>query len=347
MQDLPLILKAWEACRGAGSGEEAVLATVIEAQGSAFRHPGAKMLIHPDRGAVGSVSGPCIEKMVRARAWFWTERGAAVVSLANDREDDPPVARTGCGGGISLLVERVSARAPGPLEFLRSAASHRTPAVFGTVIATGERTDCKVGERIFYAPCPEVKGLMPRQRYGIIDGAGGSQLFFEAVAPPRRVLIVGTGRDAEELAALAQRLSWEVIVVDARCDPGTRHRFATADCVFLGALAGCPDAADLTGTAVIVMSHSLAIDASALAYLANSGDAAYIGVMGPRARTEKILHGLAGDRPANLHYPAGLDIGSETEQEIALSIAAAIQAAYNGRAYSLHSSIETNQEIAV
>lgn len=182
MQDLPLILKEWDSCQRAD--DEAVLATVVHVQGSAYRHQGAKMLIRQDRAVTGSVSGPCLEATIRSRAWWWTESGPTVVPLATDHEDAETAGRTGCGGGIKLLVERVSRESPGPLEFLRKASEDRSYAVFGTVVSTGECTDRKVGDRIFYIPCKEISHLLHGSRFRSMHGAANAQVFFETV-PPR------------------------------------------------------------------------------------------------------------------------------------------------------------------
>lgn len=148
-------------------------------------------------------------------------------------------------------------------------------------------------------------------------------------------MIVGTGKDAEEFASLAQLFSWDVIVVDGRCDPRTRSRFITANRVMQGKIDECLGRINLRDAAVVVMSHSLEIDTASICRLVRS-EASYIGVMGPRSRTEQILQGLRMIPPPNLYYPVGLDIGSETEREIALSIAAEIQASYSGRVLSRH-----------
>jgi xanthine/CO dehydrogenase XdhC/CoxF family maturation factor len=82
-------------------------------------------------------------------------------------------------------------------------------------------------------------------------------------------------------------------------------------------------------TSAVVMTHRLELD---LAYVTPLMATAvhYIGVIGSRQRAEQVRAALpnADDR---LHVPAGLDVGSETPQEIALAIAAEILALRNGR----------------
>ena len=315
MQDLPLILSAWK--EGLRRGEESVLATVVRVDGSAFRHPGAKLLIRSDRSLVGSVSGPCLEATIRARAWWWTAQGPVVVPLATGG---------GCGAAIHILFERIDEHRSGPLAFLNECASSRRSARFGTVVDPGQ-SSLKVGDRVFDV------AMFPR----------GVHMFYEEVPPPRQLVIVGAGRDAHALAVLGRHLAWEVVVIDGRADPHTRALFEDAR-VLLGDPAECMRSLSLAHSAVVIMSHNLQIDAAALASLAGSA-AAYIGIMGPPSRTQFILTQIDFTSLERLHSPAGLKIGSEGEAEIALSIAAEIQAVLNGKLRSLLSEPQINQEI--
>ena len=135
---------------------------------------------------------------------------------------------------------------------------------------------------------------------------------------------------------LAKELGWRVRVVDHRREYAAAPRFPQADEVL-----HCPPravgerVAVEPGEAAVIMTHNYLHDLDILRALLSS-PAGYIGVLGPRRRKERLLHDLARE-PANapllkkdalrrVHGPAGLDIGAEAPEQIALSILAEIEA---------------------
>jgi xanthine/CO dehydrogenase XdhC/CoxF family maturation factor len=159
-------------------------------------------------------------------------------------------------------------------------------------------------------------------------------VFVEPVLPSLRLLIFGAGDDAVPMAKLAKFLGYEVIVLDGRSHLARAERFA-ADCVMVNSesdpFAGiAPD----QWTAAVLMSHSYAQDLAALRALA-SHSLPYLGLLGPRKRTESLLSD-AGLEPeqvlAPMHSPMGLDTGADGAEQIALSVIAEIQAVINQRA---------------
>ena len=156
------------------------------------------------------------------------------------------------------------------------------------------------------------------------------EIFLDAVRPPRSLLICGAGEDAVPLARLAKELGWCVRVVDGRRAYATREQFPEVD-----ELVVCPPqelatrSAVRPGAAVVLMTHNYRHDLAFLRPVLAS-PAAYIGVLGPRSRTERLLSDLAGwtgsHCPTRVHGPAGLDIGAEAPEQIAFAIVAEIQA---------------------
>jgi xanthine dehydrogenase accessory factor len=161
------------------------------------------------------------------------------------------------------------------------------------------------------------------------------EVFVEVIQPPLALTIFGTGDDAIPLANFASLLGWQTTILDYRPAFATPDRFPLADRL----LPGRPDAALATlaldeRSAVVLMSHNYEQD-KAFLYRLLSANVSYIGILGPVKRTDRLLNdlradgiSLADDFLARLHSPAGLDIGSETPEEIALSIIAEIQAAH-------------------
>jgi xanthine dehydrogenase accessory factor len=168
---------------------------------------------------------------------------------------------------------------------------------------------------------------------------GGGELFVEVLAPPVPLLVCGAGHDALPVVRLAHDLGWWVMVADSRPAFATRERFPEADEVFLVEDRDVASKVRIDrDTYAVVMTHNFLHDLEILRGLLTT-PAHYIGLLGPRARTEKLLAELEkqgvvldGAQRARLHGPVGLDTGADSPEEIALSITAEILAVHNRRA---------------
>jgi xanthine/CO dehydrogenase XdhC/CoxF family maturation factor len=156
----------------------------------------------------------------------------------------------------------------------------------------------------------------------------------DPILPPLHLVICGAGPDAGPLAAAGLRQGWRVDVVDPRRSFLRPDRFPGARILD----AEPADAADATGagewTAVVVMSHDYVRDAAFVASFLGRG-VAYLGILGPRDRTDRLIAELptaasAADL-ARIHAPAGLDIGADGADQVATAIVAEILAVLHGR----------------
>lgn len=286
----------------------------------------------------------------------------------------------GCNGLVEVLLEPLTAdRARTVAQLLGRALDGIAPAVVATVIrAQGEGAprvgarmlidsstsevvcDGDWGDQRLLAPVAvdAVRGTVSARRgmardYTFGDGDSDSdasempnsisaQVAFELVTPRVDLVLCGSGPDAVPVARLATGLGWSVTVVDHRsADLMPRERFAGARIV------GCPDATCLAEvvelaprTAVVVMSHSYERDLDYLDALAST-DVGYLGMLGPRTRTERMLgdltaqgHVSANDLRHRIYGPIGLDIGGDGPEAIALSIIAEISAVVSSRSAS-------------
>ena len=166
----------------------------------------------------------------------------------------------------------------------------------------------------------------------------GTEVFRNTVEPPPALAIFGAGDDAQPLARLAHELGWHVTVADPRAAFATRARFPTAH-----ALVVAP-ATELAGkipldaaTLAVVMTHHYVHDVPLLRALLPQ-PLAYLGLLGPKKRAEKILTDLTGGglaltpaMRARLHAPVGLDLGADSPEQVALSIIAEMQATLGRR----------------
>jgi xanthine/CO dehydrogenase XdhC/CoxF family maturation factor len=159
---------------------------------------------------------------------------------------------------------------------------------------------------------------------------GEADVLVEAIAPPHALVVIGSSAAARALLPLASALGWRTTLVDH--DPA---RLRSSD-LPAGLHTACATPQQLVDavamdaySSVVVMTHNLEQD---IAYLGALRDVpvAYIGALGSRERVARMRSSsaLAG---LHVHAPAGLDIGSETPEEIALAIAAEIMAVINGR----------------
>jgi xanthine dehydrogenase accessory factor len=163
--------------------------------------------------------------------------------------------------------------------------------------------------------------------------------FFEVLVPPLRLLVCGAGHDAIPLVRQAAELGWSVEVMDDREAFLKPHRFPGA----VRFVKSEPiDAARAAGVDerchVVVMSHNFLRDKDYFRSFLGT-PAAYIGMLGPGARLQKILNALRSEgvepEPDDLsmvHGPAGLDLGGDGPEEVARAIVAEILAVRNGRA---------------
>ncbi len=185
------------------------------------------------------------------------------------------------------------------------------------------------------SPAPESGGI-PARPYA----EGVFSLFLDVLVPPARLLIIGSGQDTVPLAQMARTLGMIVTVIDNHPEAALRERAPHADTVVSVETAHLGGAVSFAGRpALILMTHNYAKDRDALAHvLTAEDDFAYIGVLGPRSRTQQILDDLSASgvmlRPghvAALRTPIGLDLGARSPAEIALAVLAEVLAVTNRR----------------
>ena len=352
MSELRRILDLWKragsAPHGAALGlasDEICLATVVAREGSAYRRPGARMLLTSSGLRAGTVSGGCLEAEIAKKAWWLTEKGPSIQRYSSffDDDNDMPYG-LGCGGTVIVLLERGEAAAQ-HLEALRRSVEDRTESVIvtridqgspGTLLVLNESGDV-VYERNVGADVTRLAHEVLRTgKPAHADGC-----FVELVSPPPSLLVIGAGDDAQPLVEFAAAMDWHVVVADDRSSLARAERFPGAAAVHsmdAGLAHAGPE------TAAVIMSHSYEQDRKALSVLL-ARDIKYIGILGPRLRTERLVADIApaleltpAECMARLHTPVGLDLGGHSPASIALSIAAELQAIFSGREGRKHHS---------
>jgi xanthine dehydrogenase accessory factor len=351
-------------------GERCALATVVSVEGSSYRRPGARMLVCEGGSSAGAISAGCLEGDVIEHAQLVIRAGEARLVEYDTASTSDEMAwglGLGCNGLVRVLVEPIKAGSP-YVEALRRSCDARTdtaPVRVATVYRhtrpalapSVERVE--IGARLYLDDDGGVRhGKLGarwaarleeevRARFRGETTSGGRlrdaddgevEFLVEVLLPPVSLVVFGAGQDVLPVVELARGLGWHTEVVDPQARPASRDRFAHADHITLARPEEVAEQVRITPrTVTLLMSHDYALDRSLLAFLLAS-PAAYIGVMGPRERTDRMLGELAASggttRPpdlARLHSPVGLDIGANSPAEVALSIVAEMRAVLDGR----------------
>jgi xanthine dehydrogenase accessory factor len=370
MNEVRTLVEALDAANAAGG--RCALATIVSVEGSSYRRPGARMLVCEGGESTGTISAGCLETDVIEHAKRVIKAGEARLVEYDTASTSDEMAwglGLGCNGIVRVLVEPL---ASGSLyvEALRRACEMRVdtaPVLVATVyqhtqsesapdtarieigarLFINEEGDVsyeKLSERVAAVLESEVRAL---SRGGVTCGAricdvdgGVVKVFIETLLPPVQLVIFGAGHDALPVVRFARGLGWQTEVVDPQTRPVSHSRFAMADRVTHARPEGVAAQVTITPrTLTLLMSHNYSHDLELLKFLLAS-PARYIGVMGPRKRTERMLSELAANEEtsrleeaglARLYSPAGLDIGANAPAEIALSIIAEMRAVLAGR----------------
>ncbi len=353
-----------------------LLATVVETSGSTYRRPGARMLVLDDGTTAGSISGGCLEADVIERGRGLSS-GECLAVTYDTRSDADLVwgLGLGCNGVVTVLIERVGA---GSLDWLAEAFALGKRIACARVLRVNGDLPGMLGSTFVVTSADagdeSVAGewdteLLDRVRHetrrvfangvsttSLIElSSGSATVFIESIQPPMRLVVFGAGQDAVPLVRQAALLGWDVTVADPRPAHATATRFPEAETVLCVRPEHASESIDVDErTAVVVMTHNYAHDLELLRWLVES-PAFYIGALGPRVRTERLISEVQAreEMLARLHAPVGLDIGADSPEQIALAIAAEIQAVRAGhpagflrdRAGSIH--LERNARSAL
>ncbi|MAF96029.1 MAG: XdhC/CoxI family protein [Rhodospirillaceae bacterium] len=313
------------------SGRGAVLATVVSTWGSSPLPVGSHLCVRDDGAMVGSVSGGCVEGAVVNEALEILKGAETAVFDYGVTDEMAWEVGLACGGEIRVLVRRLD-----DLAALHEAARERLregkPSAIVTRLADGVSALITEGEPEGPLEVPETvlegagKAVMEKQSRLVEDGA--EPYFIEAVAAPRRLVLIGAVHIAQALAPLAKIAGFHVVVIDPRQAFATDERFPDVKVIAEWPEAALGGLALDNQTAVVTLTHDPKLDDPALK-AALTSPAFYVGALGSKKTQAKRAERLAalGLGPAELekiHGPVGLDIGAVLPGEIAVAIMAEI-----------------------
>ncbi len=316
------LLKRFDAWRD--ESRTLVLATVIGSAGSTYTKPGHRILLADLGDYEGLISGGCLEGDLALHARQVVASGDARVityDLSGDGEELFGLG-IGCDGLLRILLQR-----------LTPANNYEPFAALGAVLRGDSAGHCAI-VLADHGDLPLGRTLISADGNFAQPGLASAEVLYTGLKPLPRLLVLGAGPDAVPVVSLADTLGWRVTLVDHRPAYLDRPGF---DGVETRVCAPADELADRVPlpifAAAIVMSHHLATDRRHLVTLARSA-IPYIGLLGPPGRRDRLLRelGTAADGLApRLHGPAGLDIGADSPESIAVAILAEIHARLYGK----------------
>ena len=305
--------------------QSAVLATIIDVEGHAYRKRGAVMALWADGSVLGHLSPGCLETDLMEHAQALLEDGTGPRIMDYDMRSAEDLAwgeAAGCGGTLRILAEPVAGELKRCLAELKRRLDGGEDVRFERLLR-GEGSGLEAAYRLLPADAAGtgsayLSASWPREEE---QNAGRlSRVLSYVYKAKRRVVIFGAGPDAVPVANGALKAGFRVTAADWRQAICASGAFDPAVERMVGFPAELVPKLQLNKQDyVIIMSHQLQRDQQFLDLIWPQ-PLAYLGILGSRFRTRQLLDGR---RPLEwLHAPIGLDIGAEGAEEIAVSIVA-------------------------
>src|SRR5271170_1128017 len=340
MMERRQIVRLWQ------QGGTAVLVTLVRAEGSSYRRPGARLLLGARGEYAGTISGGCLETEVLRKATWLVREGAVVERYSTMFDDTAEVPfGLGCGGVVDLLLEPGhTAECQALMAAMEGTLSGEEATVLTWLPDKGRRLARAVlaasGDFTFASEGLTESELVEARigvlRQGWVDRMP-EEAFVERIAPPQRLFVLGAGDDAKPLVSMGALLGWSVTVMDGRAQLARPERFPEAERVAVVS----SNSSDVLGIrpedAVVLMTHSYEQDRELLAALLPLRPR-YLGLLGARHRSSLLVSEVAvklGRTVAacceQIYAPVGLDLGGDGPEAIALAVIAEVQACCTGK----------------
>ena len=359
MKELREIIKAYDAAVHAG--KKSALAAVVHLNGSSYRRPGARMLVTNDGELTGAISGGCLEgDALRKALLVLSQQQSKLVTYDTSDEDDATMGiQLGCAGIIQVLFEPINPNnSHNPVQLLRKASALRQKSVLVTLFSLEDKKNEQPGTCLLMEENGNISGAIPYPELfsDIIENVHHAMqqqassfknyivkniavtAFIEFLQPCVSLVIAGAGNDAIPMMQIADTIGWEVKVIDGRSTHAKQERFVNACQVVVSKPEKVLEQIAIDPqTVFVMMTHNYNYDLAMLKALLER-NVKYIGMLGPKKKLDRMLDELRDDgieltaeQLNTIYGPAGLEIGAETAEEIALSIIAEITAVLSGK----------------
>jgi len=329
------------------SGARCALATIVKASGSTPQKPGSSALFGEQGLLAGTVGGGLLESEVQRLTESIIISGGSdkfYFNLDSDRDSDGAI----CGGEAEVLIDASPADHLELFENMERSLANRAEGVLLTLAGSPEDTGLVIRRYWLTGKDPEdhPKSLEPglkkqveeqlknARRLGFVELELSDTIenakfaYLEHIRPMARLIIAGGGHIGQALAHLASLLEFEVTVVDDRSDFANENHIPEADRLVVKDIgAAMSEMVYGPDTYVVIVTRGHRQDGEALKACIGS-DAAYIGMIGSAHKVGVMKKQFINEQWASkeqwasLYTPIGLEIGSQTVQEIAISIAA-------------------------
>ncbi len=326
-----------------------VIATVISTTGSTPQKPGSSVLFNT-RGLVsGTIGGGVVENEVHdfaMKSILSKKSGYLHFNLSKDVSQKEEAI---CGGKISVLVDADPLNHLNVFKEIGQSMSERIAGVLITMVTAVRETEVLINR---YWMTENTKSQLPVQFLEKIEPAIMSMLsapddydfrkmelsipgekpsstfFLEPVFPLKHLIIAGAGHIGKVMSYLGKMLDFDVTVIDDRKEFANAENLPDADHIIEKDVGKAMQEVEKNSdTYIVIVTRGHSNDAEALKPCIDSG-AAYIGMIGSRAKTAKMHKDFIENKLATeeqwsrIFTPIGLEIGSKTVEEIGISIAA-------------------------
>jgi len=342
-----------EIVRALGRKEKLALATLITRVGSAPRGVGAKYLIKEDGTSLGSIGGGCVEAEVWQGAKEVMRKGKGGILHFELTSEQLAEGGLICGGNIDIFLEPLRGEF---LDIYREVVRMKQKggsAILATLIsvddafpkgedskalikASGERMGFLLdGEDLEQKILKEREALLREKKPRVLVLSSDRkdapwdrmEVLLEPILSEPTVYIFGAGHISQQLSPLVKRVQFKVVIIDDREMFANRERFPEVDEVIVSEFEKCFDQLNIDDSSYIVtVTRGHLYDGFVLEQALKS-NARYIGMIGSKKKIRTLYQnlvekGIAKDALDRVHAPIGIDINSETPEEIAVSIVA-------------------------
>ena len=332
-----------------GRGRRVACCRLVETRGSTPQKAGAAMLVFDDGSQAGTLGGGCVEAEVKRKALALLGGDAAVVRFQLDDDygwDDGLI----CGGRMQVLIDPLEKNVERDYFTRLHALIAEGAGVTEAIVFDADASGLPEGASYLF----DADGNLVAQVRGPLENGQAPQTIRDNLQPlaqrpkpcaahgvaylpllPRcRLVIVGGGHVGQAVGNLAAELDFDVWVVDDRAEYVSQERFPNAQRRIAGPMDDVLPTLDITpNTYCLIVTRGHNHDEEALFHLI-ARKPRYLGMIGSKRKIKLIFDDLAAEGISNellgqVYAPVGLDIGSQTVMEIAVSIAAELVAHRN------------------
>jgi len=328
--------------------EKLALATLITRVGSAPRAVGAKYLVKGDGTSSGSIGGGCVEAEVWQEAQKVMEKREGRILHFELTSEQLAEGGLICGGNIDIFLEPLREEFLNIYQETAKIKQKGGSAILATLVSVDGAFPKGEGSKILIKTSGEkfgfLSGGLELENKILREGEASlkeekpkvlvlsfenrrMEILLEPIFSEPTVYIFGGGHVSEQLAPLAKKVHFKVVVIDDREMFANRERFPEADEVIVSEFEKCFDKLNIDDSSyIVIVTRGHLYDGFVLEQAVKS-KARYIGMIGSKKKIRTLYDnlmkkGMTKEILDRVHAPIGIDINSETPEEIAVSIVA-------------------------